>query len=190
MSKIVDLDAIDDRLAAGVTFRDMQALKEKAKSIIAADLTRSRQKGYVEGLEAAKEQFIMALDRALREFRQHLHMQEKAMVDAVIGAVRAIIDHIPDEERVSKLVRRALSDIAAAETVKLNVPPEDAEGVRAVVKTLGEAIGDHTMTVVVNSLLSPGEMFLETSLGRIHIGLDRQITRLENALRRGVARSS
>jgi hypothetical protein len=43
---------------------------------------------------------------------------------------------------------------------------------------------------VVNSLLAQGEMFLETSLGRIHIGLDRQVTRLENALRRGVGRSS
>ena len=77
------------------------------------------------------------------------------------------------------LLSTALTDMLDSFTVILKVAAEDLTMVREVLSKLQEqGEGQNVVSVLVDPLLTIGEMLLETERGRIHIGLGQQFSRL------------
>jgi len=135
------------------------------------------QDGFTEGLRKASE----TLSEATRKVERDLCDLENWIGPVVLKAVALIVGSMDADERVRRIIARAVADTAGAQTITLYVPPED----EALVRHAVERLNHHSFDIVADPLLSAQEMVMETSLSRTHIGMREQIAALVEAAGRG-----
>ena len=187
MSKIIDLDIAEDRIAAGASYIEMQALKQGAQNELDQHRRRSEELGFTAGYAEGRRDFLEQTQTVVEQVREHLMAQETALIEVVLRAVEKIITDMPPIDRVQSILHRALIDIIDTQTVKIKAAPEDQQLVIEAVSRISLTPALSPLQVSTDPLLVRGELLLETPLGVIHVGEKRQLARLEAAVRRGVA---
>lgn len=127
------------------------------------------EQGYAEGLRKASETLVAATQKAESELLD----LENWIVPVVLKAVDLIVGSMEPDERVRRIVARAISDVADGQPIKLCVPPKDVPLAR-------RAVGEFARPVAIvgDATLAIGEMVMETAAGRAHIGIREQIAAL------------
>ncbi|PJR09249.1 hypothetical protein [Sinorhizobium meliloti] len=101
---------------------------------------------------------------------------ESLVTPVVLKAVARIVGSLDADERVRRLVTQAIAETAETQRVTLRVAAGEAAMVRKTVAGL-----DQRIDVVVDQLLSAGEIVMETPTSRAHIGVREQIAALMEA---------
>ncbi|KAA6483130.1 type III secretion system stator protein SctL [Agrobacterium rhizogenes] len=134
------------------------------------------QDGFTDGLRKASEALAEATGKAERELGDLDHW----IGPVVLKAVAQIVGSMDMDDRIRRIIARAIADTAATQTISLYVPPED----EALVRRAAEGL-IHSFDILVDPLLSGQEMVMETSMSRAHIGMREQIIALVEAAGRG-----
>ncbi|GAJ92949.1 type III secretion system stator protein SctL [Agrobacterium rhizogenes] len=134
------------------------------------------QDGFADGLRKASEALAEATGKAERELGDLDHW----IGPVVLKAVAQIVGSMDMDDRIRRIIARAIADTAATQTVSLYVAPED----EALVRRAAEGL-NHSFDILVDPLLSGQEMVMETSMSRAHIGMREQIIALVEAAGRG-----
>jgi flagellar biosynthesis/type III secretory pathway protein FliH len=187
MSKIIDLDITEERIAAGASFVEMQALKQGAQNDLDQHRRKAEDLGFTAGYTEGRRDFLEQTQAVIDQVREHLMAQETALIEVVLRAVEKIVTEMPPIDRVQSILHRALIDIVDAQTVKIKAAPEDQQLVIEAVSRIALAPGLSPLQVSTDPLLVRGELLLETPLGVIHVGEKRQLARLEAAILRGAS---
>ncbi len=150
-----------------------------------AALEAERQRGYAEGLEAAK---LEAAERLIDNVAQQVEFfsrVETRMVDLVMEAVRTIIFGFNDRERLLATVRNVLAAARSQKQVTLRLPPDQMAHARAETDTLkSEFPGLEVLDLVADAQLSGDACILETEVGIVEASLETQMTALRQAFER------
>jgi type III secretion protein L len=182
-SRVLKAPRVESELEIAQRRSEAAQLVEQARSSAGEMLTRAREKGFDEGRQAVMQALIEDVRRISGDFTLLVRRREDALAAVVMQAVQTIIGEMPPQERVRKVLSAALADLLDSFTIILKVAAEDLVMVRAILANLQQD-GDaqNVVSVVVDPLLSAGEMLLETERGRVHIGLEQQLSRLRAAL--------
>jgi type III secretion protein L len=182
-SRVLKAPRVEGELDIAQRRSEAAQLVEQARSSASQILTRAREQGLEEGRQAITQAMLEDIRRIVGDFSMLIRRREEALASVVMQAVETIIGEMPPQERTRKVVSAALSDLLDSFTVILKVAAEDLQMVRDILTQLQEnGEGQNVVSVVVDPLLSAGEMLLETERGRIHIGLQQQLSRLRAAL--------
>jgi flagellar biosynthesis/type III secretory pathway protein FliH len=182
-SRVLKAPLVEGELEIAQRRSEATHLVEQARSSAELMLTRARQQGLEEGRQAITQALIEDVRRISADFTLLVRRREDALAGVVMQAVQTIIGEMPPQERVRKVLSASLADLLDSFTIILKVAAEDLIMVRAILANLqqdGEA--QNIVSVVVDPLLGAGEMLLETERGRVHVGLEQQLSRLRAAL--------
>lgn len=149
--------------------RTAEASAEKADAAQEEARREGFAEGYAEGLRNATETLAAATETA----RKELLDLENWILPVVLKAVDIIVGSMEPDERVRRIVARAIADVADVQSITLRVPPEDVPLTR---RAIGEPA--RPITIVTDATLAAGEIVMETSAGRAHIGIGEQIAAL------------
>ena len=182
-SRVLKAPRVENELEIAQRRSEAAQLVEQARSSAGEMLTRAREQGFEEGRQAVMQALVEDVRRISGDFTLLVRRREDALAAVVMQAVQTIIGEMPPQERVRKVLSAALADLLDSFTIILKVAAEDLTMVRAILAGLqqdGEA--QNVVSVMVDPLLGAGEMLLETERGRVHIGLEQQLSRLRAAL--------
>jgi flagellar biosynthesis/type III secretory pathway protein FliH len=182
-SRVLKAPRVENELEIAQRRSEAAQLVEQARSSASQMLTRSREQGLEEGRLAVTQTLIEDVRRISGDFTLLVRRREDALASVVMQAVETIIGEMPPQERVKKVLSAALADLLDSFTIILKVAAEDLVMVRSILANLQqEGDAQNIVSVVVDPLLGAGEMLLETERGRVHIGLQQQLSRLRAAL--------
>jgi type III secretion protein L len=132
--------------------------------------------GFAQGVRNAAERLSTALGKA----ESNLRNLEGAIESVVFRSLGMILGSMDANERTNRMIQQAISREMEGRKIVLHVPPEDEESVRQALVGLDERI-----SLKIDPLMASGEIIMETSSGRMHIGLADQITAMIEAFRYG-----
>ncbi|MCF3641597.1 type III secretion system stator protein SctL [Rhizobium sp. TRM95111] len=175
------------RAAEFGAIRDAAALVEAARRTAAQEEARAAQtrddareegfrEGYAEGLRGAAERFAAAA----AETQKGLFDLESRIVPIVLRAVEDIVGSLGDEELCRRLVTRAIAATGEAGPVVLRVAAGEETLVREALASTNSSI-----EVVADRFLAEGEMVVESTAGRRHVGAREQLDALREAAGHG-----
>ncbi|ASY65732.1 Type III secretion cytoplasmic protein (YscL) (plasmid) [Sinorhizobium sojae CCBAU 05684] len=149
--------------------RTAEASAEEARTAREEARREGFEQGYADGLRETAEALLAVKQKA----QQELLDLESWIVPVVLKAVDLIVGGMEPDERVRRLIARAIKDVTDQEPLTLRVPPEEVALAR-------RAIGDagRPVAVVADAALDAGEIVMETPAGRSHIGMREQIAAL------------
>jgi flagellar biosynthesis/type III secretory pathway protein FliH len=182
-SRVLKAPRVENELEIAQRRSEAAQLVEQARSSAGEMLTRAREQGFEEGRQAITQALIEDVRRISGDFTLLVRRREDALAAVVMQAVQTIIGEMPPQERARKVLSAALADLLDSFTIILKVAAEDLTMVRGILARLQqEGDAQNVVSVVVDPLLGAGEMLLETERGRVHIGLEQQLSRLRAAL--------
>jgi type III secretion protein L len=177
--RVLKSSHVDSEL--GIVQRHAEAghILDSARKAASEMLAAAQEKGLNEGRNAILNSTLEEVQRVGAEFSALVNERQDEIVDVVMEAVAKIIGKIPVREQAHMILSTALADMLDSFTVVLKVSAEDLGMVRDVLTQLqAQQQGQNVISVLVDPLLSSGEMLLETERGRVHIGLAQQMARL------------
>jgi type III secretion protein L len=182
-SRVLKAQRVEGELDIAQRRSEAAQLVEQARSSAGQMLNYARETGLEEGRQAVTQALMEDVRRIVTDFNQLIRRREEALAGVVMQAVKTIIGEMPPQERVRKVLAAALADLLDSFTIILKVAAEDLIMVRGILARLQEdGQAQNVVSVVVDPLLGAGEMLLETERGRVHVGLDQQMSRLRAAL--------
>lgn len=178
-SRVLKAVRVDEELVIAQRRTEANRMLEMAKQTAASVIGHARDQGMTEGRNMVMNSTLEEMRRVLSEFSSLVHKREDAFVDIVMNAVEKIIGQTPKKALVRQLISAALADMIDSIKIVLKVSAEDLNAVKEIIiKMQEDGQGTNVISVIVDPLLSNGEMLLETERGRIHIGLAQQLARL------------
>lgn len=169
-----------------------QARKEAEKNA-ANTLEEAWQKGYGEGMEAARRQngSILAEAEEIRLIASEEHDSimagmEAEIVELVLGVARKVVacEVSSNEKVILQLVKEALQNCSCKNGAVLRVSQEDFESLNENMdELLTAAEGADSLEIKKDSTLRQGDCIVETSLGSIDAGVETKLGKIEEAFR-------
>ncbi len=166
----------------------LQEARDQAKKIIRDAehaYEQEKIKGYENGQYEAQVNASRHLIETAARTMRYFHTLEEKVKNLVIQAIRKIINEIPEEELVVKVIQNILTAIRDQEQVKLWVCPKQVEIVR---KHINEIIDNHQVIQFIDVLsdkrLKEKDCILESDMGMTDAGLDVQIDAIRTAIER------
>jgi flagellar biosynthesis/type III secretory pathway protein FliH len=182
-SRVLKAQRVESELEIAQRRSEAAQLVEQARSSASQMLNFARETGLEEGRQAVTQALMEDVRRIVTDFNYLIRRREDALAGVVMQAVKTIIGEMPPQERVRKVISAALADLLDSFTIILKVAAEDLTMVRGILTRLQEeGQAQNVVSVVVDPLLGAGEMLIETERGRVHIGLEQQMSRLRAAL--------
>ncbi len=186
--KVVPSDEMDLLLDVSGYAQAAQEIYRAAKTKAEASEKEAREQGYNEGFSAGRAEALQSFASELGDLRARLIWSEEDIVQLVVSGAERIIGALENGELARRIVGEALHDFADERTIVLRVPPEERGAITEEIgKWVGEGAFQSIRAIEPEALLKPGEMILETSYGRFHIGARNQLRRLADGLRRNEA---
>jgi type III secretion protein L len=181
------------RRAEHIAFLDAQGLIQRAHEDAARLVEQAREtyrsereRGYAEGLHAARVEQAAAMLDVSRRTADYLKDIERDIADLVVGALRRIVGDFDATDRALIVVRSALAMLRRQKNVLLRMHTDDAAAVRQHMQALlARFPGVDYLDVVPDDRFPRGACRMETSIGTIETSLDEQLDVLQRAL--GVA---
>jgi type III secretion protein L len=169
---------------------DAQGVLEHARATAAriiadaeAAYRTEQERGYAEGVAAAKVEQATAMVRLSERTAAYLKDLEQEIADLVIASLRRIVADFDDRQRVLTVVRSGLVLVRRQKHVLLHIHPDDAVFVRENMGALLSSFpGVSEIDVVPNEGYLRGACRLETPIGTVETSLDDQLTILQQAL--------
>ena len=178
-ARVLKAARVNDELGIAQRHAEANSMLDQAKQSSVEMLSMAREQGFEEGRSTVLKATLEEVRRILNEFSMLVRMREEALANIIIQSVEKIVGQAPPQDQVRMLLSTALTDMLDSFTVILKVAAEDLTMVREVLSKLQEqGEGQNVVSVLVDPLLTIGEMLLETERGRIHIGLGQQFSRL------------
>lgn len=180
-------DRIEETPQEGVS-REQQAEREERKPVVSGEVEAARVEGYrrarteYEGeLSARLAEERRRIDRMRAEFARDRQRFFSAAESQVVRLALAVASRVLSREvaadgmHLRATVKAALARVQDNSATTLLVPAEEAEAWTAL---LGQSSAGK-VRVVAEERMSPGECVLETSVGRVELGVDVQIEEIE-----------
>lgn len=170
-------------------FREAQRVLAEAQAR-AAELTAAAQaayeeeraRGYQDGRDEARmeaaEQMIENVSRTIGYFEK----VEGKVADLVMAALRKILMEFDDRERVTLVVKNALSAVRNQKQVTLRLPPDRADLLRDRINELlaaYPAIG--FLDITADARLTGDACILESEIGSVEAGIEVQLAAIRRA---------
>lgn len=143
-------------------------------------LEQARREGFQAGREEGIRSVATELSGAVETSRKELADLEPSVIEIVLRATMLILADMQPEERLRRLVQRAIGETKGARKVTLKVNAGEQEMVRQAISGL-----EHNIEVKAGDYMNPGEMVLETETTRTQIGLADQIATMLEAIHHG-----
>ena len=163
----------------------IQAAEADAAAILATARQaheQERQRGYEEGLEAAR---LEAAEQMITNVGSTIDYYEKVegrMTELVLQAMRRIVADYSDRERVTTVVRGALSAVRNQKQVTLRVAPDKVDLLKqSTDELLASYPGIGYVDIVGDGRLSGDACIVETEIGIVEASMDGQIAALGRA---------
>ena len=156
-------------------------------------LEEAWQRGYGEGMEAARQQneSILAEAEEIRLAASEEHDSimagmEAEIVELVLGVARKVIsgEVISNGNVILQLVKEAMQNCSSKDGAILRVSPEDFESLNGNMdESLATAEGADSLEIKKDSTLKQGDCIVETSLGSVDAGVETRLGKIEEAFR-------
>jgi type III secretion protein L len=171
------------------TSQDARAIIEQARADaaqIVADakeaFERERQRGFDQGVEAAKHEMAEQMITAVGNTVDYLGKVEHDMVELVGRAIERVLGEIDDRELIVKVVKNALAAVRNEKQLTLRVAPGQVAAVR---ERLDEILRQYPIIADVqiagDGRLSNTGCILESEIGVIDASLDGQLAALKDS---------
>lgn len=186
--KIIPQEEMDLLLDARSYADAVQEIYSSAKTTVEQAEKEARERAFDMGFAAGRAEAMQSFAAELGDLRARLIWSEEDIVQLVVSGAERIIGSLDSDDLAIRIVSEALRDFANERTIVLRVPPEERA---SIADQIGKWVGDGPFqsirAIEPEALLKPGEMILETSYGRFHIGARNQLRRLADGLRRSEA---
>lgn len=155
-------------------------IKEKAEVVYKERYDEGYENGYNEG----KDEYTSKIMDMLMSQVDSLNKLELDLANVVIDSVKKIINEIPDNELVIKIVRQGINTVRGQKRVVVRISPADEGIVREDLKLMliSNDGSSGYLEIHVDSSLHHGDCILETPLGIVNSSLDNQLRILKNAV--------
>lgn len=163
---LADAMALLERLRAEAVRR------ENAATVVEAD---ARDRGYRDGVEAGRREFIDAVARLTAQADAHRRFEEEEIASLALAALRQIAGELGDAAIMQGVALRAARAVVPQGVVTVDVAPAIAPEVEA---GLAAIEGDVTITVRADPLLGERQCRITGADSRIIADLDRQLDEL------------
>lgn len=183
--KAAEVKAIADvRALLDAAATESERIRAAAQEAYAAE----KQRGYDDGLAAGKDELAAELTRLSTEGARLVSDFEDRIPEIVMSALRQILGSYDQTELVMQTVSQALRMFHHQTELKLRVPPDQLEAVRARVGELRARNGAGAdIGVVADRHLPPGGCVLESELGSVDASIEAQLGVLARAMKKELA---
>lgn len=172
----------------------LAAAEAKAASIIAeAEEAYRREcaRGYAEGLAQGK---LHEAERLLREsavLDQKIGEVERDLAGVVSACVRKLVEDFDDNARAEAVVRGALRQMRREKKAELRCSPQQVAHFREVIGGIKAEFPEvDLIDLVVDTALSPPDVIIETSVGRVHGDFGARLAELETMIKTAARHSA
>lgn len=180
--KVVKADEYEDIVKAQDI---LTTATRQAEQIIAdahEEYEREKERGYEDGLSEGKLQMAEMMMDNVASSVDYLEKMELAVVDIVMQSLRKILGTMDDQERVTAVVRKALSYVKAQKKVILKVSTEEFDIVKQAIDDLQrEFVSIGFLDVAADSRLKKGDCLMESDIGVVNASLDIQLKSIRSA---------
>jgi type III secretion protein L len=180
-----------DELALWKTAQQIlaDARNESAAILQRAELEAEaeRQRGYQEGLQAARQQQTAILHDTHLRRDAYLAGSEEALVGVVMNAVRKIFSDFSDDERIRIVVGKALTSLRNQSRAVVRVHPFHYEALRGRIDHLkAGSPGLSVLTIEPDTRMIEGLCTLTSDVGVIETDLESQLSALQESFLKAV----
>lgn len=155
-------------------------------------LTVRAQAGLTSGQMEGESDYSMQLMDVVMAQLDALEDLERSVVDVVCASLDDVMAQIPPEERITRVVKKAIAAVRGERKILVKVSLSDEAAVRTALNTY--LISDDGRTgfveVFADTTLHQGDCIIETSMGVIQASLSAQLNKLKQALNQVVGRTS
>lgn len=142
-----------------------------------------RERGYREGVRSANLEVMSRLVEENRNVDGYLAGLEDELTGLVMSAVKRLVEDFDDHEKAAALVRSALRQMRREKKAELRIAPGGYAAMREKIGTILEEFPEIDLVdVVEDPTLAPGQVILETSIGRVEADLARNLDELASAM--------
>ncbi len=154
-----------------------EALRIKKEAQEAFEAEKAR--GYEEGLDEGRMEMAERTFEAIANGIDFIENLEKTTVEIIMKSLQRVLDEIPPEDTIMRIVRRALAYVRGQKSVIIRVCPQELSHVQSEMASMGsELFGVDTIRIMPDKMLGPGACILESDLGIIDASLSVQIAAL------------
>ncbi len=200
--RVDDLCFVDSDAAAEIKpLMPVEPIQSVEPEMSGTESAMLREVARVEGYEEARRQFVEELNLRLAEERQRVEQMrrefardrqrffaaaESQVVQLALAVARKILarDAELGELPLRATVKAALGRVQDGSSTVLRVPAEEQD---AWLRMFPQGISGNSIsgsvTVLADGGLGPAECVLETSVGRVEVGLDVQMSEVERGFR-------
>ncbi|WP_100399347.1 flagellar assembly protein FliH [Bacillus sp. FJAT-44742] len=170
--------------------------EESSKQRIQLAYEEAREKGFLEGYEAGKqegkEEYVTAVDdakhliqQAKQEYTRYLEEAEPVILNIALAVADRILYQALEEEpeRWTDIVKKAVLEVKEQEEVTIFVPPSRFDQIQQQTEEIKELLSySQMLRIYPDSQLDSGGCVIETSYGRLDASLDSQLKELKEQL--------
>ena len=159
--------------------------QQKAEEITAAAeevYATEKERGYQEGLQAAKQEMATHMSRMANKTSSFFHAIEEKLASLVIDTVKKVIGRMDQNDLIRSLVKQALSVFRNQKQIILKVSPVQRD---LLIDELSEILMHYphinTIEVIGEERLKPGEVIMETPIGIVDASIKTQVAAIRQA---------
>lgn len=177
---------------------DAEGIIKQAEARAAAILEAAEQKyaerkrdGYEDGLREGRLEMAEKMMDTVASSVDYLSSLEAKVVQIVGKCLKKVLGKIPQEDRVTSVVRNALAVTRNESKVTIRVCPADVETIQSRLSEIMKPYrGLNFVDVVPDSRLTTDGCVLETDIGVVDASLDTQLEAIEKSLARSMTSES
>ena len=163
------------------------ALRDTAEEAYAQE----KQRGYADGMEAGKAEMAERIFDAITKGVDFIEHLENTTVDLVMQSLDRVLAGMTDKERVTGVVRKALSYIRGQKQVTVRVSPDDAALLEQELQSMqADFPAIECIRLAPDRHLAAGSCLLESDLGIIDASLPVQMAALRRVFEAQLKRNA
>ena len=158
----------------------IKMLKESAQ----ADIEKMHQQAEAEIEQYRQQKQFEMIFEMLNKGIDFFSTMEETLVQTIKSLALKIFEEIPPEERIYKLVKTTVKELAEGKTLHIYVHPDQCGLLKKNIKEIQQQVPTlERIEVVANKSLNLDECTLETETGILEAGLNLQLDNIMNAIK-------
>jgi type III secretion protein L len=158
--------------------------EQKKRYEIQEEWQRQKEAGFRQGKEEARRQLIVHYWKTVTSTIEYLETMQEQMADAIVRAVRTLIQSAPPAERAIQLATGAVERLRQQAWVVLCLHPDDVDSVNRLLEDWKIRL-PRNMRVETRASeeVGRGDCVLESPIGRVDASLETQINIIQEQLK-------
>jgi type III secretion protein L len=180
--KAADVDVVSSAIEL------LEAAKEeeqRKRHEIQEEWQRQKEEGFRQGSEEAKRQLVVHYWKTIASTVAYLEAMQEQIAEAIVRAVRTLIESAPPAERAIQLATAAVERLRQQAWIVLCLHPDDVDPVNKLLENWKTQL-PRSMRVETRASeeVGKGDCVLESPIGRIDASLDTQIHIIQEQLKK------